>query len=199
MSEDVKTLRVQGELIALHLGKPWKFNALRDPSNWSFELIDGHGRGLFFRCEYGASKKYRISGNFSASKTGRHYGKGHSIGVSRSRAAKAIAADITRRLLPDYLAAFDTAVARYHAEKERDHMKELVKAAIIKVAGGQFYAWRDSVSFDDGEAKFTYGDNIELTLRNLTPDQAIRITAMITAERREAKAAAAAENHNPPP
>ncbi len=37
------------EQVALYLGRPWKVNHLREQSNWRYEIIDGQGRGLFFR------------------------------------------------------------------------------------------------------------------------------------------------------
>lgn len=43
------TPRSQVELIALYLGKPWKFLRLGEPTDWRFEIIDGTGRGLYFR------------------------------------------------------------------------------------------------------------------------------------------------------
>lgn len=186
---NAEKLRKQGELIALHLGRPWKFNALDEPSDHCFELIDGEGRSLFFRKEYGSAKKYRIHGTFKAAKTGRHSRKCPSIGVSYERDAKAIARDVARRLLPEYLIAFDNAVLDYHDAQAREAKKELVKQALLKVTGGYCVAHRgDSVFFKDGEARCIGGVRVDLELKDLTPDQAIRIAAMVTEERKRQEA-----------
>ena len=54
------------EEIALYLGKPWKFSRLGEASNWRYEIIDGGGRGLYFRLD---GDKFKIGGVFPRYKT----------------------------------------------------------------------------------------------------------------------------------
>ncbi len=54
------------EEIALYLGKPWKFSRLGEESLWRFEIIDGFGRGLYFRLD---GDKFKIGGSFPRHKT----------------------------------------------------------------------------------------------------------------------------------
>lgn len=171
-------------LIAYHLGKPWKMNHTLEPSDWRFEIIDGCGRKIFFRLE---KDKFRISGCGAAQKTGRHHPRCASIGVSAERPAKAIAADIKRRFLPDYLAAFETAVTAYQKQQAEEQKEKLIREAVIKVSGGYYVTHARRVYFEGGTAEISaYRDNVTLTLNDLSPDIAIQIIGKIKQVQEEA-------------
>ena len=105
------------EEIALYLGKPWKYSRLGEPSNWRFEIIDGCGRGLYFRLE---KDRFKIGGMFPRQKCRAWHEDYKDIGVSIARSAKDIAADIKRRLIPHYLKAYEAALLRYEEEQEKE-------------------------------------------------------------------------------
>ena len=101
------TPQAKVEEIALYLGKPWKYSRLGEPSNWRFEIIDGCGRGLYFRLE---KERFKIGGMFPRQKCRAWHEDYKDIGVSAVRSAKDIAADIKRRLIPNYLKAYEAAL-----------------------------------------------------------------------------------------
>ncbi len=121
------------EQIALYLGRPWKFNALEQDSCWQRHIIDGQGRGLIISKEYN-QPKFKISGRFDKRITDPHHSEFCSIGVSINRQPKAIAADIERRLLPQYLKAFDTARSRYFENQQKAELLNAVAQSFLKVS-----------------------------------------------------------------
>lgn len=173
------------EQVALYLGAPWKFNRLDEPCDWRFEVIDGSGRGLFFLVSH-QKKQFRISGQFSRTTT-RAYGNDYkTIGVSLKRPAKDIAEDITRRLLPHYLETFEVAKTRYAEECAKEQTLDLIAQSLVKVTGGRITSYSGSgqktVYFKDGEAQI-YGcsQEVTLTLRSLSAEQAVKIAALVSA------------------
>lgn len=185
MGENIEAL-AKVQQVALYLGQPWKFNHLYD-SNWAFQIIDGEGRGLHLRPQTGG--KLSISGTFSAKKTGRTHGKHKSIGVSISRDAKAIAADIERRLLPHYLQAFDDAVALHQKDMQREEAQNHQARALAKMAkGGRILGHGGQgsnkvVYFDHGKAEiYGYSGEVYLTLNRMTVEQAMKVIAVMNAE-----------------
>jgi hypothetical protein len=171
--------RAKIEEIPLYLGKPWKVNHLDTPSDWRFDLIDGCGRGLYFRIE---GAMFKISGRFLCSHT-RPWHKDHqTIGVSIARPAKDIASDIMRRLMPRYLKAYEVAVARFIEEKKRDESLNWIAQSLVEVSGGRLGErgrGSKTVYFQNGIAALWNDENIKLELNNLSPTQAIQIISMI--------------------
>lgn len=174
----------QVEKIALYLGKPWKLNRLAEPSNWRYEIIDGTGKGLFFRVD---GSYFRITGIFPRSKTDPWRKDYKTIGVSVDRNAKDAAADITRRLMPHYLKAFDHAVERYKQNKERQERTELIAQSLIAVGENARRGFENrstvTVWFKDGEAQISSTDEITLRLTRLTPARAVKIIANLNPEK----------------
>lgn len=169
--------RAKVEEIALYLGAPWKFNRLGAPSDWRFEIIDGAGRGLFFRLD---KDKFRISGAFPRNRTSLYHTQIPRIGVSHSRPAKAIAADIQRRLIPAYLKSYAAAAEKYQAEQEQERQLDIIAEMIRKASNGRCINERNSdrrIYFDKGEARFWNDQKIHLTLRDLSVEQAVKILA----------------------
>ena len=109
--------RAKVEEITLYLGKPWKFNRLCEPSDWRFEIIDGSGRVLFFRVD---GQKFKVGGHFPRGKTSPWREDHKLIGVSVARSAKDIAVDISRRLIPHYLEAYDRPYRFHNLNKLSD-------------------------------------------------------------------------------
>ncbi len=169
----------QIEQIALYLGSPWKVNRLREPSSWSFEIIDGAGRGLYFRVD---DQQFKVSGVFPRSHTVPYREDSLTIGINSTRPAKALAADIMRRLIPQYLAAYARAAQRYKAEQEKEERLQLIIQAFMRVSGGtvaQYSRAARTVYFEHGAAEFSRDEQITLELRKLTIAQAIQIAALL--------------------
>lgn len=164
------------EHITLYLGSPWKVNRLREPCNWSYEIIDGTGRGLYFRID---GKKYIISGKFPRDRTQPPYHADYkSIGVSIERPAKQIAADIKRRLIPHYLASYERAVKYYQEGQAKQEQLDHIAVLLSRTSGGRVAensrAAR-TVYFDDGTANLWSDETVTLDLSRLSVEQAIRI------------------------
>jgi hypothetical protein len=162
--------------VALYLGPPWRFKH-RYQSDWRFEVIGERGQKLIFLKD---KDRFRILG--APPKGARHYHcAGYNpIGVNARRPPKDIAADITRRLLPGYFKAFENSLQRHKAEQAKEQTLEHIIRAFCKVTGGRKgYGGRSgrAVYFEDGEADFWGDKRIDLKLRDLTPEQAIKIAA----------------------
>jgi hypothetical protein len=176
--------------VALHLGPPWKFNQLGEPSHWRFEIIDGQGRSLVF-CHDDRADRFRIGGAFPRDWPRPHSGDYQNIGVSAARSPKAIAADVSRRLLPHYLAVFERAAQRHREEQAAAESRELVQQALVKVTGGRVASHGQrggcgAVFFEGGKAEVWSFGRVDLELRDLTPERAIQIAAL--ASKREEQA-----------
>lgn len=110
----------------------------------------------------------------------------HNIGASAARSPLAVAREICRRLLPEFRA--DLARARaLHAERLLEIQRSIQLAAdLAALASGKVHrpAHRTDARSDfsayhrdhninlDG---YTYGQDVTLTLRDLTPEQAARV------------------------
>ena len=175
------------EQVALYLGPPWKFNRLGEPSSWRYDIIDGTGRGLWFRHD-SHKDRFEISGQFPRTKTNPHSNDYKTISVSAARPPKDIAGDISRRLIPHYLEAYERAAARFQEEQERKAQLSLIAQAIIKVTGGRLAGHGRSgrtVYFDHGEAEIWSTGAITLQLRSLSADRAIQLAALFTQQKNQ--------------
>lgn len=170
------------EQVALYLGQPWKFNRLRQPSNYWFEIIDGSGRGLHFRAD---RRKFSISGIFPPGMMSGYRNDYKTIGVSITRPAKDIATDIIRRFLPHYLHAYDNALIRYAQEKETQQRLSYIAQSLATVTGGRIAEHgrgARTVYFEHAIAEISRDERVTLDLRNLSIEQAIRIAAILQSE-----------------
>jgi hypothetical protein len=178
----MRNLSAVVQQVALHLGPPWKFNQLGEPSHWRFEIIDGQGRSLVF-CHDTRADRFRIGGAFPRDWPRPHSGDYRNIGISAARSPKAIAADVSRRLLPQYLAAFEQAAQRHREERVEEERLELVQQALARVTGGRVVSHgqrsgRGAVFFEGGKAEVWSFGRVDLELRDLTPETAIQIAAL---------------------
>lgn len=167
------------EEIALYLGKPWKFSRLGEPSKWRYEIIDGCGRGLYFRLD---GQKFKIGGMFPRQKCRAWVEDYKDIGVSITRPAKDIAADIMRRLMPHYLKAYESALLRFMEEQEKENHLQLIAASIVKVTQGRIpdhSRARKTVYFEKGTAEIWSSGDINLQLPRLSVEQVIRIVSIL--------------------
>ena len=167
------------EEIALYLAKPWKFSRLGEESLWRFEVIDGYGRGLYFRV-YG--DKFKIGGMFLRHKSSAWRDDYKEIGVSVERPAKDIAADIMRRLMPHYLKSYEAALLRYAENQEKETRLNLIAQSIVLVTGGRVpdhSRARKTVYFDKGTAEIWSSGDVNLNLQKLSIEQVIRIVAIL--------------------
>ncbi len=155
------TPQAKVEEIALYLGKPWKYSRLGEPSNWRFEIIDGCGRGLYFRLE---KDRFKIGGCFPRQKCRAWHEDYKDIGVSAARPAKDIVADIKRRLIPHYLKAYEAALLRYNENQEKEAHLNLIAQSIVTVSQGRIADQsraRKTIYFDQGTAEiWSSGDKI---------------------------------------
>ena len=167
------------EEIALYLGKPWKFSRLGEESLWRFEIIDGCGRGLYFRLD---GNKFKIGGMFPRQKCSAWRDDYKDIGVSIDRPAKDIATDIMRRLMPHYLKSYESALLRYAENQEKETHLNLIAQSIVQVTNGRIpdhSRARKTVYFDKGTAEIWSSGDINLNLQRLTLTQVIRIVAIL--------------------
>jgi len=172
------------EQIALYLGRPWKLNTLDQASCWQRYIIDGQGRGLILSKEYN-KPKFKISGRFDKTITDPLHRDFCSIGVSINRTAKAIASDIQRRLLPQYLPAFDTARQRYLENQKKAELLNAMTHSLIKISKGSVISHQScdtqkTIRFEDGTATlYGYSEEVTLELGRLSMAQAIQIVAFL--------------------
>lgn len=172
------------EQVALYLGAPWKLNRLEESSDWRWEIIDGSGRGFFIRLD-NQKKQFRISGQYPRPITSAYRQGQKTIGVGLTRPPKDIAADITRRLLPDYLKAFEGAKTRHAKECEQAQHIQLIAKSLEQVTGGRISSHsgdrQKNVYFTKGEAEiYAYSSDVKLTLHSLPPELAIKIAALVS-------------------
>tara|TARA_R110002095_G_scaffold152002_1_gene131585 strand:- start:639 stop:1169 length:531 start_codon:yes stop_codon:yes gene_type:complete len=175
------TPQAKVEEIALYLGKPWKYSRLGEPSQWRFEIIDGCGRGLYFRLE---KDRFKIGGMFPRQKCRAWHEDYKDIGVSAARSAKDIAADIKRRLIPHYLKAYESALLRYNEEQEKEAHLNLIAQSLVSVSQGRISDHsraRKTIYFDQGTAEIWSSGDINLELNRLSIEQVIQIVAMLKA------------------
>ncbi len=173
------TPQAKVEEIALYLGKPWKYSWLGEPSQWRFEIIDGCGRGLYLRLE---KERFKIGGSFPRKRCIAYRNDYIEISVNLHRCAKSIAADISRRLLPDYLKAYETALLRYNEERQKTEHLNLIAHTIAQVAQGRISDHsraRKTIYFDQGTAEIWSSGDISLDLKRLSTTQAIRIVSLL--------------------
>ncbi len=162
------------EEISLYMGKPWKFSRL-EPSNWRFEIIDGMGRGFILRPE---KDRLKICGMFPRHKCTACSADYKTIGVNMARPSKDIAAEIKRRLLPDYLKSYEAALLRRAEEQAQKENLHLLTQAIVKVSNGRMTDQsraQKTVYFEHGEAQIWSGGEVTLSLKRLSVTQALRI------------------------
>ena len=169
------------QLVALHLGAPWKYNHIKDIAFGRFEIIDGQGRGLTLVNEYG-KPRFKIYGQFPPAVTSRYFRFNLSIGVGATRPARDIARDIERRLLPQYLEAFEQAKAEKRQEDDLEKRLDITACALAKVTNGRISPHdkgqrQRRVYFDNGTAEFFCDGTVTLKLSNLSAEQAITLTA----------------------
>ena len=173
------TPQAKVEEIALYLGKPWKYSRLGEPSNWRFEIIDGCGRGLYFRLE---QERFKIGGMFPRQKCRAWHEDYKDIGVSVTRSAKDIASDIKRRLIPHYLKAYEAALLRYEEEQEKEAHLNLIAQSIVTVSQGRIADQsraRKTIYFDQGTAEIWSSGDINLNLNRLSIEQVIQIVSLL--------------------
>ncbi len=176
------TPQAKVEEIALYLGKPWKYSRLGEPSNWRYEIIDGCGRGLYFRLE---KERFKIGGLFPRKKCIAYHDDYKEISVNLHRNSKCIAADISRRLLPAYLKAYETALLRCNEERAKAEHLHLIARAITQVTQGRISDHsrvRKTVYFDKGTAEIWSSGDINLELNRLSITQVIRIVSLLKEE-----------------
>ncbi|MGD1336134.1 hypothetical protein ACP6H1_27450 [Vibrio harveyi] len=109
------------------------------------------------------------------------------ITVSLNRTPKALAADIKRRLLPGYAEHLQQAIDEHNERENKKAMDRFIIESFQKIVPLQHYSQNQGWHFGDswqglqGWVKQNYhrGDEITLELYRLTPEQTIRILALI--------------------
>lgn len=169
------------EQVVLYLGKPWRLDR-RALCQWQYMVIDGTGRRLVMRPEHG-KPKLKISGAFPACHRYANSNHYKSIGVSFNRAPKDIAADIQRRLIPHYLEAFEEVKATSQKQQKDIENMLLVARALVQVTGGRvdhiLHNTQCQVHFVGGSASIYTRNDIDLKLRNLSPEMAIKLAGLL--------------------
>ncbi|MFF3228876.1 hypothetical protein ACFYV7_39210 [Nocardia suismassiliense] len=150
------TLLESGYQIAAALGPGWRADrgymvrahvVLHGPSDQVLSILHGddshrrtdHGR-LQIRPDYRDLARHLNSGEGS-----------NMITVSADRAPTAIAAEITRRLLPDYTTTLGLCRTRAHADAQRQAKHQSTRDALFQVLQPARLVYDDRVYFGDSE------------------------------------------------
>jgi hypothetical protein len=153
----------------------WRFDALEREGFRLPQLIGEHGARLEFRDAWNRKNMIRVAG------LGAGY-RSPSINVSATREPRAAAADIGRRLIPDYLTA-------YAAERERKAAEaEKAEAYTQLIHCFERIGMEHRHSHGRGSSAFMVGKNCTATLHGLDrvefsahidPAQAMRLVAFL--------------------
>jgi len=167
--------------VALYLGKPWKFNRRAETAYNRYEIIDGGGRALVLVKDY-RKPRFSVYGRFPHTITSAYLRDYKSISFAASRAPKAIAADISRRFLPHYVAAFAEARQMLLQEQAEDEERTQIARLLAQVSKGREGCHSSNsrsrtVYFSDGAAEVISAQRVDLKLSSLSADEAIRILA----------------------
>lgn len=170
------------EQVALYLGRPWKFNHLEQESCWQRQIVDGQGRALIISRQYN-SERFKISGKFDRLFTEPLHSDYNSIGISFTRHPKVIAADIQRRLLPNYLEAYNHARQRYIETQAKLERINNVTHLLSKASNGRIIsdgAIQKRICFTNGEMTlYGYSEEISLSLHSLSVEDVIKMLAVL--------------------
>ncbi|WP_298983103.1 hypothetical protein [uncultured Roseibium sp.] len=167
--------------VALHLGKPWKFNHRAETVYNRYEIIDGGGGALVLVKDY-RKARFSVHGRFPRATTSAFHRQCKSISFAANRAPKAIAADISRRFLPGYVAAFAEARQMLLQEQAEDEERTQIARLLAQVSKGRegYHSSNSAnrtVYFSDGAAEVMSAQRVDLKLSSLSAAEAIRILA----------------------
>lgn len=113
------TARAVAPMVVKALGKEWTIKPTDNPHDDNVTLAHVSGASIGLRTSQYGDKGKIVCGGYGTHSAHQVRIEGtHEIRVSVSRGASVIAAELTRRLLPDYLAAFakqTAAIAEYDA------------------------------------------------------------------------------------
>ena len=122
------------------------------------------------------------------------------ISVNASRAARSIANDIEKRLIPNYVKLYDQALTVIDAQKKKLSWCDQITTLIQRVVGAQYYCnGRRQMQYEtqrkvswgsyqspsgNGEAVINSynGGSIDLRISGLAPDKAIKLLALYKKE-----------------
>lgn len=201
-------IETKARTIAACLPGRWRYAPLRSEiqENWykhrdnpkaadRYDLIiqeDGNqGRAINLRSAWEDESRFCVTGCLGQSRTS------HRITVAQSRPAKAIAADIARRLLPDYAKAFEEWQAD-QAEKDRCQQQLDLQMAFLR---SQWPKMRD-YAHGSSEMRLGIGNGITLKIYpykyngevyldgKVSMETAVKILKLIDAEKERATCSA---------
>jgi len=144
---NAKRLAEIGEAIAAACGEGWANEPYGDHEDWRTKITRADGAGIFVSLTWGPKGKISISGCFPNKYHPR--GEHHSIGVGETRTATDIGKEVMRRLLPNYLAAYEKAIAQKNATEATVAQSKEVARGIARVLGQGFSeaAWMNKWTF----------------------------------------------------
>lgn len=153
----------------------WRYDALEREGFRLPQLIGEHGARLEFHVNWKSKGMVSVRGMNAGYRS-------PSIGISLTRDPKAAAADIQRRLIPEYL-------KQYAEERERKATESAAAAAYENVVHcfeavgmirGHTHGWNSSTLMHNSlcRCEIQSTENIEFTA-SVNPDEAIRLVAFI--------------------
>jgi hypothetical protein len=169
----------------------WTFKPMEEPYPTQY-IIGPNEAELSIRIETYGSRKGRIeiSGNFHIGRgrefidvrewNGSERSKLPEISVSGERGAQAIAKEIKRRFLPEYLPLLAKAIARRNEANSYEDKTRANLATLAEIAGARVpeERGRTTTYFTGGDIQVC-GDSITLKLSSLSVEQAKQILEMM--------------------
>lgn len=157
------------------LGEGWKVE--EQDTHTGLHIVNGDGASLFMRIIWNNDSRIEISGTYPKTQYSIYGFGNHEITVSRLKSAKAIAGDITRRLLPGYLKDLHALQERIAKNDARDNREAEIAATLEMTPGTLVKGNRTEYGWSlRGVGHFTVStyqrETVDLKLDNLTPQEA---------------------------
>jgi hypothetical protein len=190
--KETQTLDGFVALVAKYLGKEWylKTRGEDDPTNYA-EITREDGATITVKTVWNKKDRWQFRGSLTheQSKEMRSWGESVTITVAKERGPAVAAAEITRRLLPEYLKQREELTAK--AEKTKQYHADML-AGITKVSEAigkpleQYHREYPAVSLGDVANGGWYGDaepytagTIKIELRGVPADLACKMLRVL--------------------
>lgn len=174
--------------VCTHLGTTWK--PIATDLEHLAKIGNDQGHVILICTTWNGPGRLNISGQYPRGKGNDCYGRSSipygqalpSISVAQTKAAKLIAGDITRRLLPEYVEVFDKATAR----KSQHDAYERGQGAVLELIKPYARVNPEKFTFDTYSSEGGYINNgqaydghVNMDLRSVPIEKAIAILKLM--------------------